>query len=77
MSITIDAIYQNGSFKPKMPVPLAEGSLVRLVVAPIDDSRDPLDQVIGIVKSGPDFSLADRHDEIVYGGLLPEEGDQP
>jgi predicted DNA-binding antitoxin AbrB/MazE fold protein len=77
MSITIEAIYQNGSFKPKVPLQLAEGSPVRLVVDPIDDSRDPLDEVIGIVKGGPDLSLAERHDEILYGGSFRQEGQEP
>ena len=76
-SITIEAIYQDGSFKLNQPVQLAEGSPVRLVIHLIEDADDPLDEVIGVVKEGPDFSLAERHDEIVYGGLLQREGRQP
>jgi predicted DNA-binding antitoxin AbrB/MazE fold protein len=68
MNISVEAIYQNGWFKPKAPLQLAEGPPVRLIVAPIDDARGPLDEVIGIVKDGPDFSLAERHDEVVSGG---------
>jgi predicted DNA-binding antitoxin AbrB/MazE fold protein len=76
MSITIEAIYQNGSFKLNEPLQLAEGSSVRLVIHLIVDAGDPLDEVIGIVKDGPDLSLAERHDEIVYGGLVQREGRQ-
>ena len=44
---------------------LADGTLVPLVVTPVDDDDDPLDAVIGICTEGPDVSLAERHDEII------------
>ena len=44
---------------------MADGTLVHLVVTPVDDNDDPLDAVIGICTEGPDVSLAERHDEII------------
>jgi len=73
MSLAIDAVYQNGILKPKEPLSLAEGAEVRLIIQSPDDDRDPLDDVIGICTEGPDISLAERHDEIVYGGLLRKD----
>jgi predicted DNA-binding antitoxin AbrB/MazE fold protein len=70
MTLTIDAVFQNGILKPKQPLDLAEGAEVRLIIQSPDDDHDPLDDVIGICTEGPDMSLAERHDEIVYGGLL-------
>ena len=61
MSITIEAIYENGSFKLIQPQQLAEGSPVRLDIDLIDDADDPLDQVIGVVKEGSELGLAEPH----------------
>jgi predicted DNA-binding antitoxin AbrB/MazE fold protein len=77
MGIVIEAMYENGSFRPKAPVDLADGSPVRLVVDVIEDEPDPLDEVIGVIKGGPDFSLAERHDEILYGTSFRREEPQP
>ena len=80
MTLTIDAIYENGVFKPKHPVALAEGTEIQLILNtsgdadahPLDDvigicTDDPLEAVIGICDDGPDISLAARHDEFIYG----------
>ncbi len=67
MTITVDAIYQGGVLKPKEPVVLSEGVEVRLTITPLDEGDDPLKAVIGICDQGPDISLAERHDEILYG----------
>jgi predicted DNA-binding antitoxin AbrB/MazE fold protein len=77
MSIVIEATYQNGSFRPKVPVEIADGAPVRLVVDVIQDARDPLDEVIGVIQEGPDLGLAEHHDRIVYGDRLRREGPKP
>jgi predicted DNA-binding antitoxin AbrB/MazE fold protein len=77
MTLTVDAVYQNGILKPKTPLDLAEGAEVRLVIQSSDDDHDPLDDVVGICTEGPDISLAARHDEIVYGGLLRKDSGHP
>jgi predicted DNA-binding antitoxin AbrB/MazE fold protein len=75
MTLTTEAVYENGVLKPKESLGLAEGAEVRLTIEALDD-HDPLDDVIGICTEGPDTSLAERHDEIVYGGLLRKDSGQ-
>jgi predicted DNA-binding antitoxin AbrB/MazE fold protein len=67
MTIVVEATYQNGILKPKEPLTLAEGTEVRLTITPAGESYDPLEAVIGICDEGPDFSLAARHNEVIYG----------
>lgn len=67
MAIVVDATYQDGILRPKQPLSLAEGTEVRLTIAPAGEQDDPLEAVIGICDEGPDSSLAARHDELVYG----------
>jgi predicted DNA-binding antitoxin AbrB/MazE fold protein len=67
MTIVIEAVFENGVFKPLRPLTLVEGTEVRLTVATVDEDYDPLAAVIGICDEGPDISLAERHDEIIYG----------
>ncbi len=74
MSITVEATYENGVLKPRRPLTLAEGTEVSLTISPVDEDYDPLDAVIGICKEGPDVSLAERHDEILYGSMEGKEG---
>ncbi len=76
----VDAVYENGVFRLKQPLSLPEGSQVRLMIVPLGTNGEPLqadvecppqehplDAVIGICDDGPDTSLAERHDEILYG----------
>jgi predicted DNA-binding antitoxin AbrB/MazE fold protein len=76
MTATIDAVYENGTLRPKKPLGLVEGAEVQLTINVPDEDHDPLDEVIGICTEGPDISLAERHDEIIYGGLLRNEANQ-
>lgn len=65
MTITVEAVFENGVLRPTQPVALAEGAHVRVtIVAAVDD--DPLDAVIGIGESGR-ADGADRHDRYLYG----------
>jgi predicted DNA-binding antitoxin AbrB/MazE fold protein len=77
VSLTIEAVYENGAFRPRGRVELADGAPVRLIVDVIPDERDPLDEVIGIVVTGPDFSLADHHDELIYAPRSQQEDGHP
>jgi predicted DNA-binding antitoxin AbrB/MazE fold protein len=74
--ITVEAIYENGVLKPKQALALAEGTSVRLSITTLQEEDDPLDAVIGICTEGPDISLAERHDEFLYG-IKPREEKQP
>ena len=73
MVITVEATYRDGVLKPTRPLTLAEGTEVRLTVSLLDEDYDPLDAVIGICKEGPEISLAERHDEILYGPMQGKE----
>ncbi|MBI3464713.1 MAG: antitoxin family protein [Planctomycetes bacterium] len=77
MTISVDAVYEHGQLKLKETLLLAEGTPVRVTITPLDENRDPLDDVIGICKDGPDVSLAERHDEILHGGLLRKDISRP
>jgi len=89
MSMSVEAIYESGTFKLKQPVSLPEGSQVRLIIIPLGANGEPvqangecpseehpLDAVIGVCDDGPEISLAERHDEILYG-LRPREAPAP
>ena len=73
MPITVEATYEKGVLKPSQPLTLADGTEVRLTISPLDEDYDPLDAVIGICKDGPDISLAERHDERLYGWMEDKE----
>ena len=73
MTITLEATYENGLLRPKQPLALPEEAAVRLTIQPVEEDIDPLDAAIGICTEGPDISLAERHDEILYGGLVRKE----
>jgi predicted DNA-binding antitoxin AbrB/MazE fold protein len=79
MTISVEATFENGAFKPSRPVSLPEGTPVRLEVIPVatpisrSHEEDPLEEVIGICDDGPAVSLAERHDEFIYGFKLDQE----
>jgi predicted DNA-binding antitoxin AbrB/MazE fold protein len=66
MTITVEAVFKNGTFRFKKPVRLADGTVVRVTITPVDEDYDPLDAVIGICKGGPRDG-ADKHDQYIYG----------
>jgi predicted DNA-binding antitoxin AbrB/MazE fold protein len=66
MTITVDAVFQDGGLQFKEPVHLTEGTPVRVVITPLDEDYDPLDGVIGIGDSGRTDG-ADQHDHYIYG----------
>lgn len=77
MSTTVKAVYEEGVFKPKEPVSLAEHAEVDVVIpAPATtsaeaDEDDPtgwkaIDELIGCIKGGPS-DVAENHDKYLYG----------
>ncbi len=80
MSTTVDAIYENGVFKPDKPVELEDKTKVHLVIekvvpAPAADDDDPtgwktIDRLRGIIKDAPP-DAARNHDKYLYGA--PDE----
>ena len=67
MSTVVEAVYENGTMKLAEPVPLPEGTRVRLTVVPADEAYDPLAAVIGTCEGPPDG--AQNHDKYIYGKL--------
>ena len=65
MTITVEATFEKGLFRPKQPLALAEGAEVRLTIHSADEDHDPLDAVLGIGEGPPDG--ADHHDHYLYG----------
>ncbi len=65
MTMTIEAIYANGAFRPKQPVPLADGTQVELTVHTGQESEDPFEAVIGTCEGPPDGAA--NHDRYLYG----------
>lgn len=75
MTTGVDAVYENGVFKPEGPVDLPEKAKVHLVieapsVAAANDD-DPTgwktaDELIGFIKDGPKGAIGRDHDEYLY-----------
>jgi predicted DNA-binding antitoxin AbrB/MazE fold protein len=65
MTITIEAVYANGTFQPKQPVELAEGTQVHLTVHTTNETEDPFEAVIGTCEGPPDGAA--NHDQYLYG----------
>jgi predicted DNA-binding antitoxin AbrB/MazE fold protein len=66
MTLTLEAVYENGVLKPKQPLALVDGTEVRLTLSTVNDDDDPLNAVIGIGESGRTDG-ADNHDHYIYG----------
>jgi predicted DNA-binding antitoxin AbrB/MazE fold protein len=69
MTITIDAVYANGTFQPKQPLELADGTPVQLTVHTAENADDPFEAVIGTC-DGP-LDGAANHDRYLYGDRRP------
>ena len=74
MTITLEAVYENGVFRPTQPISLAEGTRVEVVVTanePGSQPRSPAEilaeiAALPIEGGGEEFSGRD-HDRILYG----------
>jgi predicted DNA-binding antitoxin AbrB/MazE fold protein len=67
VTIQVDAIYQDGVFRPKQAVALPNGIEVRVAVEPRDSGIDPLAGVIGVGEGPAEGDVAQRHDDYLYG----------
>lgn len=65
MTLTVEAIYENGVFTPKQPLTLAEGAQVQLTIHTPSEAEDPFDAVIGTCDGPPDGAA--NHDKYLYG----------
>jgi predicted DNA-binding antitoxin AbrB/MazE fold protein len=73
MTVAVDAVYEDGVFKPNEKVTLKEKTRVHLVVesADLDEEDDPTgwktaDELIGFVQDGPQGPTGRDHDEYLY-----------
>ena len=76
MAKTVQAVYENGVFRPSEPVAIAEGARVELTVraTPVETAaspqaiRDMIAEIAALPLEGPrdGFSGAD-HDRLLYG----------
>jgi len=73
MSTTVKAVYEDGVFKPKEPVSLAEHAEVEVLIPtePQRDLDDPTgwkaaEELIGFIKDAPS-DMAENHDFYLYG----------
>jgi predicted DNA-binding antitoxin AbrB/MazE fold protein len=66
MTITAEAVFQNGQLRLTKPVQLPEGTAVRLTITPLnDEADDPFEAVIGTCEGPADG--AGNHDKYLYG----------
>jgi hypothetical protein len=70
--MTVKAIYENGVFKPTVPVHLDEHTEVQVLVPaePRADADDPTgwkaaEALIGLIEDAP-VDMAERHDHYLY-----------
>lgn len=70
MTITVEAVYENGVFKPKQPLHLDEGTEVQIIIKQPEHVENPLEHVIGIGDSGRTDGAA-QHDRYIYGKIRP------
>ncbi len=70
---TVKAVYENGVFRPKEPVRLAEKAEVDVILPAESELGDDdpsgwkaIDRIIGSVNSGIS-DIAEKHDEYLYG----------
>jgi predicted DNA-binding antitoxin AbrB/MazE fold protein len=71
MTITVEATFEGGAFKPAQPVSLPEGTTVHLQVSPVDPEFDAMAAVIGIGEGPPEGDGAANHDKYIYGKIRP------
>ncbi len=70
MTLTVEAVYENGQLRFKEPVPLAEGTAVRVTITPIGEGEDPLSGFIGSLETGRKDG-AEYHDRYVSKNRRP------
>lgn len=73
MTTAVKAIYENGVFKPKEPIRLAERTEVDVIlpIEAVNDEDDPsgwkaADELIGFIKGGLSEPVGQEHDKHIY-----------
>ncbi len=74
MTITMSAVYENGTLRLDAPLNIQEKTTVRVTIEePTLASDDPTgwktaDELIGFIKDGPKGPIGRDHDKYLYGG---------
>lgn len=78
MSITFEAVFENGVLRPLEPIALEEGARVEVAVIespfPLatESAAEILSRIAALpVEGGGDPETARRHDRILYGERMP------
>ncbi len=72
MTKVIDAIFENGVFKPLETVEIKEHEKVKVILANENEHQGKkctLDGIIDIAKDCPDTDLSIHHDKYLYGAV--------
>jgi len=73
MTITVEATIENGQLKLNHPVSIAEGTPLRVTITPLEETTDPLADVIGICTGGSRDG-AENHDKYIYDEEFDNKG---
>ena len=69
MTLTIEAVYENGVLKPTQPLPLPDQARVRLTVETSDGAAPRFAEFLDLARDLPDApaDLSVQHDHYLYG----------
>lgn len=74
MSKTIEAVFEDGVFKPLKKVKLPEHKQFRIILdtreEPVHKKKCTLSGIIDIAKDCPDTDLSTHHDKYLYGEVI-------
>ena len=74
MSNHIEAVYENGVFRPLSPVDLPDGERVHLAVTPVRETEDPAYNLAEIAEETGISDLGVNIDHYLYG--LPKQSNE-
>ena len=73
MTMSIAAVFENGTFRPTNPVRMAEGTRVELIVLTDENNSttgnraaEILAEIAALPTSGGDPSTSNNHDQVLY-----------
>jgi predicted DNA-binding antitoxin AbrB/MazE fold protein len=71
----VKAVWEDGVFKPRVPVHLQERTEVEVLIPAEGEEADDdptgwktADELIGFIKDGPEGPIGEEHDRHLYGG---------
>jgi predicted DNA-binding antitoxin AbrB/MazE fold protein len=69
MTLTIEAVYENGVLKPDRPLPFQDRARVRLTVETAEHAAARFGDLLDLARDLPDapVDLSSQHDHYLYG----------